>query len=579
MILICLVSVSAVTYVTDDNITTDGSLYLTQANAGNTCLLIGAESTLNVNSSTFSTNASFATTASTALTANSTTYWDGLTSASQITGFLPITGGDVNGTFAVYEAGIFSPRLFVNVTAAKVGINKVPGVDDATLHIVASSDSVFGNAVIINNSDGPENAVDLWSDANQNLRTVLGVSQFNGVWATNRFYRNLSGFNTARAVVEIINDDAADDQPALELNQAGSGDYLTAGNFVIQADGDVGIGTTSPVSKLELQDGTFTIDQDTNNIGLNIDSEATSANTISLTNEGSGKAIYIDNNGAGSGIQIDSEATTGGEASAGISVNTGQGATAIHAEYGANANGYMTLANNPNGSQSASFYFYRDLASTGTDCPMMAIRQENSGDDQDGLIIHQDGSGNALLIDQNGNGRSLYIDSEATTQQGLLVTMADTSYIGIETNANIKGNFYYGDMYIYDNDTATSFASSGVYYNITNGMTEGDLNGFTYSSGVLTVPATGVYQCGFSTSFSGGLSDEYHSAIGVNGVRSIKCHIQRKLGTGGDVGAAAGSCMLSLTASDELTLMMENVDSSDDPTVHDGNVNCKWVGN
>lgn len=156
--------------------------------------------------------------------------------------------------------------------------------------------------------------------------------------------------------------------------------------------------------------------------------------------------------------------------------------------------------------------------------------------------------------------------------------------LGIVDDLNVTGDVtiagdltypkYYGEMYIYDNAVATSFTSANIYYNITQGITQGLLDGFTYSSGILTVPKTGVYRCGSSISFSGTASNEYHSAIGVNGIRSTKCHNSRVIGTGGDVGNVGVSCLLSLTNGDEITIMVENIDTASDPTIKDANLNC-----
>ncbi len=144
----------------------------------------------------------------------------------------------------------------------------------------------------------------------------------------------------------------------------------------------------------------------------------------------------------------------------------------------------------------------------------------------------------------------------------------------MQSDGDVIYNKYYGEMYIYDSTTATTFASLGVYYNITQGMTQGQLSGFTYSNGVLTVPKTGYYRCDHSISFSGTPNNEYHSAVGVNGVRQTNCHTARSLGATGDVGNVGVTCLLSLSSGDKITIMMENEDTSGDPTIQDANINC-----
>jgi len=64
--------------------------------------------------------------------------------------------------------------------------------------------------------------------------------------------RDLALASTDSPVVEITQDNAGDDQNALTIQQDGTGNYITAGNFVITSDGNVGIGITSPASLLSV---------------------------------------------------------------------------------------------------------------------------------------------------------------------------------------------------------------------------------------------------------------------------------------------------------------------------------------
>ena len=64
--------------------------------------------------------------------------------------------------------------------------------------------------------------------------------------------RDLALASTDSSVVEITQDNAGDDQNALTIQQDGTGNYITAGNFVITSDGNVGIGITSPASLLSV---------------------------------------------------------------------------------------------------------------------------------------------------------------------------------------------------------------------------------------------------------------------------------------------------------------------------------------
>jgi len=91
----------------------------------------------------------------------------------------------------------------------------------------------------------------------------------------------------------------------------------TGTNFMsILGSGYVGIGTSSPAGKLEVENagtdpGIF-IDQNGNGISLNIDSEATTANAIALACLGTGAGMLITQAGAGYGLDIDQNGAADG---------------------------------------------------------------------------------------------------------------------------------------------------------------------------------------------------------------------------------------------------------------------------
>jgi len=392
--------------------------------------------------------------------------------------------------------------IYIDQTGTGLGLrvaNSGPGAgvfidqngDAIALNIDSEATSTGSLGVKVDMGGAGGRVFDFAASSDQAFRQQL--TSDNPTWY---MQRNADSGTTGGEMFRIVQDNAADDQEALVVIQDGTSNWA-------QKITTAGFGLT--VENSGVGDGVL-VDQDGNGIGLNIDSEASTATQY--------------------GLNV---------------VTTGTGATAGY--FGSGSTHY-TLLGQRYGTPNGGNVFYRDYASAVTASPLVIITQDNAGDDQQALLVQQDGTGKAI----------------------------DTP-TGVSTL-----NSYYGEMYTYDSTTATTFAASDVYYNITVDMAVGELNGFTYSSGVLTVPETGVYRCGFSDSFSGGNNIEFHAAIGINGVRSQMCHIQRKLGAGGDVGVAAGSCVLSLTAGDDLTLMMENVDDTTNPTVHDANVNCVWVG-
>jgi len=134
--------------------------------------------------------------------------------------------------------------------------------------------------------------------------TVEGatITQTTTTGNTGWFYRNLASASTNSPVMFIENDNAGDDQPALTIQQDGTGNGIK-------------------------------IDQNGNGIALEIDSESAShamlinsASTgdyavsietskfgLEVKNAGTGTGLFIDQNGNGIALKIDSESTTNGD--------------------------------------------------------------------------------------------------------------------------------------------------------------------------------------------------------------------------------------------------------------------------
>ena len=135
--------------------------------------------------------------------------------------------------------------------------------------------------------------------------------------------------------------------------------------------------------------------------------------------------LTVDQDSDAIAIEIDSEATT--IDNWGLQVVTGQGAGAIHADGGG---GECYLGLPANSGYSASFFFVRDLASAATDCSVVHIHNDNAGDDQAALEITQDGTGNAITINSGT------LSTKAVTLGGTLTGGAN-SITG--TNFDING--------------------------------------------------------------------------------------------------------------------------------------------
>lgn len=256
-----------------------------------------------------------------------------------------------------------------------------------------------------------------------NAYTVINnaASGVGGNW----FYRNIDSATTAGPLVFIEQDHASDDQDALSIQNDGTGkglfiDHNGATGRAIEIDTESASAgfylDKAGTSELVILGGTYTDSSGSNRFYRNLASSSTAGPVMNINNANAGddqnalyieqdspvSGLYVDQDGEAQGVRIYSSATTAGESSAALSIATVSGATALHAEYVSNTYGFVTLANNPNAGQSASFYFYRNLANTDTDAPVMRIKQDHGSDDQDALVVEQDGTGLHLSLAGTG---------------------------------------------------------------------------------------------------------------------------------------------------------------------------------
>jgi len=115
-----------------------------------------------------------------------------------------------------------------------------------------------------------------------------------------------------------------------------------------------------------------------------------------------------------------------------------------------------------------------------------------------------------------------------------------------------------GEMYLY-NSTGYLFPipSHSIYYNLSN-LTQGELYNVNFSDGYLIINEPGLYSVDYSISFSGGANNVYGIAIYHNENNARDCYTRRKLGAGGDVGNAGGTCTLNMTKTDYINMRLED---------------------
>jgi len=226
--------------------------------------------------------------------------------------------------------------------------------------------------------------------------------------ASNVFHRNMTAADTAGAVVAMVQEHAGDDQDVLSMKQDGSG-------RAIYIDHNY----NSNALYIEAANSSAAV--------LNINCVDHTVPAILTTGYLESAKLKINQDNDEYGIDIDSEATT----KAGIHIVTGQGATA--ARFLSNSECYTDLATDITNA-TANNIFYRNLDAASTNCPLAMFFQDHATDDQDVVNIRQDGTGKGLFIDQNKNNYGIHIDSEATTKAGLQIDMANVGYVGFATN-------------------------------------------------------------------------------------------------------------------------------------------------
>lgn len=180
----------------------------------------------------------------------------------------------------------------------------------------------------------------------------------------------------------------------------------------------------------------------------------------------------------------------------------------------------------------------------------------------------------------NFDGDSLNIGGNKTTATDDINIIADD--VNVLTNLNqTQGNATINNIYgeMYGVHSGEIYVTEDNYQNISN-LTAGYNNGFVFDGNyTLTVVYSGVYKVTSDFAFSGTANNEYHLSFAINNARQSKCHTERVIGTGGDVGSAGVTCLVELNVGDYVAMQIENVDSSGNPTIHDINLNLVRVGN
>ena len=166
-----------------------------------------------------------------------------------------------------------------------------------------------------------------------------------------------------------------------------------------------------------------------------------------------------------------------------------------------------------------------------------------------------------------------------TTNEGDLFVVGD-----LNATNNITGNQIYGGMW-YHNHTATqlNFAVDGKYYYLFL-VNSTHLNGFShegnnfFDSSNLTAQVDGTYKVEYMASGDGQNNHEYYTSVFVNEENQYNCEFHHKMASGGDIITQSGSCFISLSVNDKISLRTADVGGTGTGNYYSGNLNLIRVG-
>lgn len=124
----------------------------------------------------------------------------------------------------------------------------------------------------------------------------------------------------------------------------------------------------------------------------------------------------------------------------------------------------------------------------------------------------------------------------------------------------------HGGISVNGNTSNLATAAQDTWYQYPYFNTNNASSGMTpdHTNNHITVGTTGTYLALFSASFSGSVSTDFEMQVFINNGDTgfNNAHFERKISASGDIGAAGGTGLISLTAGDTVELWVERTDGA-----------------
>ena len=332
-----------------------------------------------------------------------------LSSSADIAGDLVLSGG-ADGALQFTNAGENSIKIPDNQASALI----IEEADNAYITFVTTNSSeAITVAKATTFSAGIANAGTI--DAGTWNGTAIASAYLDSDTAHLSTTQTFTGAKTFTNTVTVGVDDAGHDvkffgntASAYMLWDTSADDLILAGAAGIDVDGTTNLDAVDIDGNVQL-DGTFTVGVD--DTGKDVKFFGATSGAYTLWDESENEFILA------------------GAARMGIgTTNTNM---IFNIEDGAGGSDYVRLGGSTTTTGNMA-YITRDKASGSTNSPVVRLRQNNSGDDQDTLLVEQDGSGNIITLKDGGSEAFAVEDGGDVT--GTHGTYHDSSDVRLKEN-------------------------------------------------------------------------------------------------------------------------------------------------